>query len=218
MAFSCEQMDDLITQLVDNELRNEDQKQTVAHLQQCGSCQKSYELQKALKKQLGTAVQQVAAPVHMRARIRRDIREFNSWPGFFGSLAHVFSAHKFKGAVAAISLVLLVALPYSQIMFDQTGTSSSGDQASMRFVAVKGKILCIDCEAIKAAGQVPVCAEDHHLGLKDESGEIWSFVNAAEGKKIIHDFSLMNQPLEVEGYALPGAFHNNISVQKYRKL
>lgn len=217
MAVSCEQMENLITQLVDDELQGDEQKQAVAHLAECVDCNMIYEKQKELKLQLESTCQGVYAPAHLRARIRRSIRE-SAESGFLQAMAEVLSAHRFKSAVATVALLAIIVWPYSNLFVQSSGTNQAAEQHDLRFIAVRGKILCIDCEAMKAAGHIAICEIDHHLGLQDSAGKIWNFVNAEEGKKIIHDFSLMNKTMEIEGYALPGSFQNNISVQKFRKL
>ena len=215
MALSCDHMELLITRLIDDGLGEDEKKQTLQHLQTCSACARMFEMQNTVKNRLKNTLARDKAPVHLRARIRRDIREYLSAPGFWTSLAEVFSTHKVKGFAAACALVLLFAVPYGQMYLQN---SRSQDSLHMRPVSVQGKVLCIDCEVIEAAGYNPVCAEDHHLGIEDSTGKIWGFANVAEGKKIIHEFSLVNQRLEVEGYALHGVSQQSIKVEKNRKL
>jgi len=215
MAYSCGQIEQLITGLIDNELTDEDQKKVKHHLEECDSCVSAYESQNLLKKQLQTHYYAEKAPAHLRARIRRDITNTLTWPGFFESLAKVFATYKVKSAIATVALALFIAVPYGQQFFEN---SSESAKSQMQHVTLEGQALCVDCEVIKTAGHIPVHTDDHHLGLRDGSGRIWNIINTSEGKKLVHDFSLINKSIKIEGYALPGAFGNNIDVQRFTEL
>jgi hypothetical protein len=215
MAYNCEQLEALIGGLVDNELNEQENKIVNEHLETCHSCTGYYKSQKFVKSQLSERYRTEVTPVHLRARIRRDILETVSWPGFIASLAEVFAAHRVKSVFATLLLVLFITVPYGQYL---SSTSETVINSDTRFVAVKGNILCVDCELLRISGHDPVCAADHRLGLKDRSGKVWNFVNASKGKELIHALTLLNQSVEVEGYSLPGAFSNSIDVKRFRKL
>ncbi|MFQ5627766.1 MAG: zf-HC2 domain-containing protein [bacterium] len=215
MTHSCEQIEHLITGLIDNELTDQDQQKAKLHLKECTSCTDVYEVQNLAKQQLHNRYLPEKAPFHLRARIRRDIANIQSWPGFFESLAKVFATYKLKGALATVALALFIAVPYGQYFFQNTGAATNG---KMQYVSLEGQALCVDCEVIKAAKHNPNHTDDHNLGLRDRSGRIWNIINASEGKKLVHEFSLVNKSIKIEGYALPGAFNNNIDVRSFTEL
>lgn len=215
MIYSCEQFEPLITGLIDNALTEDEQQKVKHHLEECDSCVSAYEAQNLLKKQLQTHYHAEKAPVYLRARIRRDISNTRTWPGFFESLVTVFTTYKVKSALATVALVLLVAVPYGQQFFQDSGESVKSKRQPIMLV---GQALCVDCEVIKTAEHIPEHTDDHRLGLRDRSGRIWNIINASEGKKLVHEFSLINKSIKIEGYALPGAFSNNIDVQRFTEL
>lgn len=215
MTYNCEQIEPLVSGLIDNELSDQESKMVNEHLETCHSCAELYKSQQFTKSQLSKNYRTEVTPVYLRARIRRNIINTVSWPGFWGSLAEVFAAHKVKSTFATLVLVLLIAVPYGQYFFAASEIVTVSDT---RFVSIKGKILCVDCELMRTSGHDPECAADHHLGLKDRSGKLWNFVNASKGKELIHEFALLNKSVEIEGYSLSGAFNSSIDVTRFTEL
>lgn len=72
--MSCEELQELITGLVDGELSEPERTSVESHLRACSRCRFAYEREKALKRQIRSAGATIAAPAYLRERILRDAR------------------------------------------------------------------------------------------------------------------------------------------------
>lgn len=108
----CEEAQELITALVDNELPEPERSSLGNHLRVCPNCQFTYRQEQALKREIRMTAANVQAPVDLRARILSDSRVFakrdnlaGGWKGFLWPLKTVIR----PAFVGATVLVLLVA-------------------------------------------------------------------------------------------------------------
>ena len=110
--MKCEDAQELITGLVDNELLDWELSSIESHLKECGQCQWSYEQERALKKAIQAVRTNVNAPAELRGKILSDrhglpgtghaprTRRRWSWP-----------IATFPRPAIALFLLLIVALP-----------------------------------------------------------------------------------------------------------
>lgn len=117
MKMRCEEAQELITGLVDNELSHQDRNSIESHLKDCLRCQFIYREGQALKREVRMAGSSVIAPSDLRERILSDRRIFpetanlqKGWKGFFGPAKELF-----RPAFVFALLVLLV-LPTLYLM------------------------------------------------------------------------------------------------------
>jgi anti-sigma factor RsiW len=70
--MKCEQAEALISALVDNELSDPERSSIEGHLRDCPRCQRAYEWERALNREIRMVSASVVAPVDLRQRILSD--------------------------------------------------------------------------------------------------------------------------------------------------
>jgi len=110
--MTCDEAQELITALVDEELLDAERTVLETHLRECASCRGALEEEQALKQAIRGAGERIRAPAELRSRILSDQRIFpdkgpspRSWPDFIWPGLHPASA------ALAIALLLAIALP-----------------------------------------------------------------------------------------------------------
>lgn len=110
--MTCEDAQELITALVDNELSDTERSSIEDHFRVCRNCAFAYEQERALKREVRLAVASLRAPAHLRERILSDRRILperaesrkrwkDRWPATGTFLRPAF----------ALALLVLVILP-----------------------------------------------------------------------------------------------------------
>src|SRR5918994_2827176 len=74
--INCEQAQELITALVDQELDQAERSALEAHLEECSGCRLAFEEELALKRKIRQAGERMHAPALLRNRILSDRRIF----------------------------------------------------------------------------------------------------------------------------------------------
>src|SRR5499433_1057418 len=72
--MKCEQAEELISALIDDELSDPERSSIEGHLKDCPKCQRTYEWGRALNREIRTVSASVVAPVDLRQRILSDQR------------------------------------------------------------------------------------------------------------------------------------------------
>ena len=72
--MKCEQAEELISALIDNELWGPERSSIEGHLKDCPKCQRTYDWGRVLNREIRTASASVVAPVDLRQRILSDQR------------------------------------------------------------------------------------------------------------------------------------------------
>ncbi len=108
--MKCEEAQEFITALVDDELSPQERFSIEGHLKVCARCQFFYEQERALKREIRLAAARVGAPANLRERIFSDPRIFpqrtkptGEWKNGLWSLRPIF-----RPAFAGVLLLLLV--------------------------------------------------------------------------------------------------------------
>lgn len=109
----CEEMPELITALVDNELSSEEGAEARTHMTACPDCRALYERERTLKTQIRSAGRAVAAPASLRQNVERMFANRShlsasrpSWQGWL-------TVRAFRPAIAA----LLILLAFSPLVY-----------------------------------------------------------------------------------------------------
>ncbi|RMD92861.1 MAG: hypothetical protein D6814_16350 [Calditrichaeota bacterium] len=217
---SCKDIEPLLTAYIDAELGSDDVKMVEAHLSQCVECAEKLEKERGIKRMVHEHYRMEVTPVHLRARIRRTIAEGRAAiPGFFELIAQAFTLHKLKGAFAFVALFLLVTFPYFKGIYSTPDFSQTMAQTEMNKkspVELVGEVLCVDCEILDQA-HIPHHHEPgHRMGIKTANGQIWNFIPDEQGKKLLHNNSLMNQKIKIEGFAYPNG--NYVDIKSFHKI
>lgn len=109
MQMNCQQAEELITALVDNELSDSERGEIAAHFGACPNCRLRYEQELALKRQLRAAGDAIHAPAKLRERIVHDRRIFSGAPA--SETQPAWRAAPFFRPAAAAALIVLVLIP-----------------------------------------------------------------------------------------------------------
>src|SRR5438445_11022531 len=72
--MKCEQAEELISTLADNQLSDREQSSIEGHLRECPRCQRAYEWHRSLNSEIRTVSASVDAPIDLRQRILSDQR------------------------------------------------------------------------------------------------------------------------------------------------
>ncbi len=113
--MKCEEAQELITPLVDNELSHHERSSIEDHLKDCPECESIYAQEKALKREVCLAATNVKAPVVLRERILSDRRIFPKSVSVPEGQKRSFLLPKMvlrPGFVLAILLLLVLPLLY----------------------------------------------------------------------------------------------------------
>lgn len=112
--MQCEDAQELITGLVDNELSPEEHRAIEGHLGECGNCRSRYTQELFLKRQIRLAGEAVTAPAGLREWVREEI-------GKVAAEAHLAKARGLRSWLTvpalrpalALMLLALVLIPFA---------------------------------------------------------------------------------------------------------
>ena len=108
--MKCEEAQELITGLVDNELSTQESALITAHFGECADCAKSFSREYALKRLLSNAAARIDAPTELRAKIASAQRHPPHKVWLSTSWRSLPRARSF--AVQTAALVALLAIPF----------------------------------------------------------------------------------------------------------
>jgi anti-sigma factor (TIGR02949 family) len=111
----CDEVQELITGLIDNELSSQESALVTAHFGECAECPRSFSREYALKRLVRSAAATIQPPTELRAKIANAQRRS---PNKFWPLAPQISlrqALSFAGQAAAV--VALLAIPFLSVYY-----------------------------------------------------------------------------------------------------
>lgn len=110
--MTCGEAQELITALIDQELRDAERSSLETHLKECARCRFALEEERALKQAIREAGDRIRAPAELRSKILSDRRVFpetkrspRRWQDYIWPMPHVL------GPALAVALLLAIALP-----------------------------------------------------------------------------------------------------------
>jgi len=110
--MKCEEAQEFITALVDNQVSDEERSLVESHLKDCQRCRFSYEQEQALKREIGAAGARLHAPVELRSKILSDRRIFPDSERSSGTWTErIFPAWPFPRPALALALAVVLILP-----------------------------------------------------------------------------------------------------------
>ncbi|MFQ5683279.1 MAG: zf-HC2 domain-containing protein [Candidatus Binatia bacterium] len=117
MELRCDDTQELITGLVDNELSNQERLSIEGHLRNCSKCRFIYGQEQTLKKEIRLVGANVRAPVALRDKIMADLRIVPARPDSAIGWKRIFqpTGPLFRPAWVMV-LLLLLALPLLYLM------------------------------------------------------------------------------------------------------
>jgi hypothetical protein len=110
--MKCEEAEELISALADNELSDRERSSIEGHLRDCLRCQRAYERHQSLNSEIRMVSASVVAPIDLRQRIVSDQRtipeetEFNST----GKLIHRLQPFLRPAFASALLVILVVSI------------------------------------------------------------------------------------------------------------
>lgn len=220
MKKTCNDIAPMLSALVDEELDNEKRHAVEEHIAGCPDCKSSFAAERQMKKLVVSHYRTERTPPHLRARIRREIAGERVRPGFLDLLADAFTLYKVKGAMAIAAVLVIALLPYLSVF--QAGSSSplltmgNGSFKAAGVQKIEGQVICIDCELLKKAALSVTHDASHRKGLRDAGGRVWNFLYSEQGKQLLHEESLLQKHLEIEGLVFPEQGY--VSVRSFRKI
>ncbi|MGH7798219.1 MAG: anti-sigma factor family protein [Candidatus Binatia bacterium] len=108
--MNCEQAQEWITALVDNEVSAEERAAIERHIGACRQCQQAYEQERAIKQQVRLASAIITAPAALRQAVEGAGREPSSWLRVRRKLEEFLTMPYVRPALA-VALLLLVIYP-----------------------------------------------------------------------------------------------------------
>jgi anti-sigma factor (TIGR02949 family) len=108
--MNCEQAQEWITALVDNELSAEERASVEGHIGACGQCQQAYEQERLIKQQVKRASATMTAPTTLRQVIEGAAGKPGLWRRTRAKLEEILATPLVRPALA-VALLLLVIYP-----------------------------------------------------------------------------------------------------------
>ena len=204
--MSCEEYEQKINALVDNELNSSDMELIQAHLQECKYCQNVLQATIALKKRLSTHMPRVNAPLSLKARIRQDLEKKNApkW-----NLLKIFSSNPIPAFTLAAIILIMIGFGVGRITAIPTNNmdfSSLQLNELTQVVTLEGKLVCINCALHESLGNPVFCKEHNHtLGIRLADGSIWSILENEKVKGLCNCYDHLNKTITVQGIVFPKA-------------
>lgn len=147
----CEEAQELITALVDNELAAAETPAVEAHLKDCSKCQFIYREERALKRKTRMAGASLSAPDELRKKILSDLSLFperakprRDWLGLFSPSRSILRP------AYALAVVILLAFPVVYLMRPGAQT------IALAALETHAKILARSLSLVKAGSQQEV--------------------------------------------------------------
>ena len=187
----CDEAQELITALVDEELVDPERVALETHLQQCARCQIALEEERALKTAIGAAGDRVRAPAQLRNRILSDHRLFpekrrsgSRWYDYIAPLSHIPRPALFVALLLAIALPTIVffnqrSQPIALAALETYGFFLKGDLAAIRAKTP---------DQMKAQLIRAVDGKFHPMGYDLATMKLWPVAGAVreiQGRKIL---------------------------------
>jgi len=116
--MTCDQAQELITALVDNELSVPERALIEGHLKECANCRSVYTMEAVLKKKVRSAAAGLAAPAELREKILSDRRVFP--PSVVTEQEPRPWAGVFTRPVFALAFLVLLLLPLFYLLRPQS--------------------------------------------------------------------------------------------------
>ena len=136
--MNCDEAQELITALVDQELDQAERSALEAHLEECSGCRLAFEEELALKQKIRQAGERMHAPALLRSRILSDRRIFTEksrsarqWLGDLWPGSPIFRT--------ALALTVLVLLDSTNVLFVESSLSARrfGRFGNLRFIRAR---------------------------------------------------------------------------------
>jgi hypothetical protein len=187
--MDCKEFREVLDLYVDRELSAEATAAAGLHLGECGSCRLAADGLFQLRRAVKQAVNQNEPPPELVERIRQSLVSRRRPVGV--------------PVIAALALALLLLLLGSTPSV-RTALASGMEHVAFRLdepqsVVLEGVIVCRECELYSLyGGPNERDLGGHHGALKTAGGKIWTFMESEKAAVLIHDESLIGEPVRVQ--------------------
>ena len=217
--MSCEEYEKSISALIDGELEGSQLTKVQAHLDGCKSCQATMKATQAVKKLVSEKMHREVAPVHLRARIRRELDKESAKLPLWSKVARIFTYNPVPAFAVAALLLIAVGFGigrFTVLPSDGSIVVTEGSELGTA-ITLQGRLVCINCELHGHEGNPVFCKEHNHvLGVKLADGSIWSILDNKEAEGLRSRYADMNKTFSIEGVAFPGAKY--IELRKFKLI
>lgn len=194
---SCDKIKEQLSAYIDREIEATQAHAIAAHLAQCPPCAEAAHAEQGIKTLVHDRASQFAAPVQLRARIRRTLAQ--EQPSFGLLLRELWSWYP-RPAFAALAAIVLLASALTYLG-GNAWANLSDPIAYESGARLEGTIICADCQLMMAT-HTP-CAHDvvaHRLVLQSKDGKLWNIVQSPQGRDLLRDLSMPVSAVQTEGY------------------
>jgi anti-sigma factor RsiW len=147
--MNCEQAQEWITALVDDELAREERVAIEEHIGACQQCQQAYQRERAIKQQVKLMSASIRAPATLRQAVEEAIRKPSSWSRARAKLTDIL-ATPFVRPALAVALLLLVIYPFMFRGVDETNVALATLSAHAAIESGSKSLIRVqDTEALK---------------------------------------------------------------------
>jgi mycothiol system anti-sigma-R factor len=198
MSSACKEIQDQLAGYVDQEIEPAQASSITQHLGKCPGCAQEANAQSEVKTFVREHAQQVPAPAHVRAEIRRTLERESSRPGFLSQLRALFERQPLP--VIATAAILMMLSGFATYFFLPSQTAPSG--ADVQFVngSLEGEIICVDCTLMDMTDTQYTHDTIHRLGLRCKDGRLWSILPSAQGRELARDPSRFRRQVRLVGH------------------
>jgi len=182
MTSTCQQVQQQIAGYVDRELEPVQSQNVSRHLQGCPGCAAAANDQQKMKSLVRERSAALAAPLRLRAAIRRSLEREHDGAGFW---THVWQLFELQPLPALASVVALMFLPGLLTYFAFSRSAPlTGDDAAFVAGRLEGEIICIDCDLLNLLKTAFAHDAAHRVGLRCPDGRLWSILRSEQSEAL----------------------------------
>lgn len=201
MKSKCQEVRDLLSGFVDEEISPAIIHEIATHLENCRGCSDEEKAQRAVKILLRTRAPHPVAPEHLRARILHNLRTQPARLSFWSLLRRLF---EFQPLPAIAAVVLLIALTAGIAFWGSRAMLEKPDDSDPLTLIMnsqmEGEIVCIDCTLLDVTKTPYAHDRTHRLGLQCDDGYFWNILQTAKGGELSEVQNLWHRRVRVKGH------------------
>lgn len=148
--MTCNEAQELITALIDQELLDPERVTLENHLQQCARCRLALEQERALKIQIRVAGDRLRTPVRLRHRILSEQQRFLEQGGSAGGWrSYLWPVEYIRRPAFALAIILFLALPVLYLTIAPTSQPIADAAVQNYALFVKGELPLIRANRVQ---------------------------------------------------------------------
>jgi len=216
--MKCEEYQEKISAMVDGELEGSVLELTKTHVAECEHCQRVLQATRIVKGLISNKLHRQVAPVHLRARIRRELEKESSKSTAWSWVTRIFVYNPIPAYATVAVILLVIGFGFGRLTFlPANGSKFIAKQEEIGHnITLQGRLVCINCALHGHQGKPIYCKEHNHvLGIQLADGSIWSILENSDVAGLRNDYADLNKTLIIEGVAYPNAKY--IEIRKFKQ-